>query len=109
MRKKWRSKTGDRQAQRIALKVERALKGKLPSGVHSLMFETGDDWAGDPGVWVWVELEDDAAREEVFSSNVRRIRENLDRAVRKADSSHLPYIRFRTVSEMTDLGRHGRA
>ncbi len=86
----------------IGKQVERALAGRLPGWVREIRFETGNDSNGDPAVWLWVEIEDDAATAEMLSKNTRQVRGVLGECVRQLEIPHWPYIRFRTSSERVD-------
>jgi hypothetical protein len=70
--------------------------------VREIRFETGKDSNGDPAVWIWVEIDDDAATADVLSKNTRQARSLLGECVRQLDIPHWPYIRFRTSSERAE-------
>jgi hypothetical protein len=92
-------KYADLDALIIGKRIEQFLRGRLPEWVKELVFETGNDAQGEPALWIWVEIDDDAAAEEVFSQNTRSARNIVDAAARKLAAERWPYIRFRTTSE----------
>ncbi|TVS19212.1 MAG: hypothetical protein EA424_09180 [Planctomycetaceae bacterium] len=83
----------------IGKRVERELARRLPGWVREIRFETGNDSNGDPAVWIWVEIDDEAATADVLSKNTRQVRSLLRECVRQLEIPHWPYVRFRTSSE----------
>lgn len=98
-------KYGDVEALVIGKRVEQCVAGQLPEWVADLRFETGEDSNGDPAVWIWVEVADVAAEEEVFSKNTKQVRDIIESSLRKLGIQHWPYVRFRTSSEQTATHR----
>jgi len=94
-------KYGDPEAFRIGKETERELRGEFGEHVRNFRFETSEDANGDPAVWVWVIVNDTAAKKEVFSE----IRERLQKVLRKVAPDRWPYIRFRTVSEQQAVNK----
>ena len=47
----------------------------LPAGVVNLRYTVDDDWSGDPAIFFWITLSDEAARQPVLAQNSRRITE----------------------------------
>ncbi len=92
-------KYSDPEAFVIGKKLEQLLKGRLPEWVRDLRLETGPDVIGDPALWVWVELDDDAARKEVFANNTKMVQQKLEAAIHEIGVERWPFVRFRTVSE----------
>jgi hypothetical protein len=45
----------------------------LPLGVVNLRYTVDDDWSGDPAIFFWITLSDDAARQAVLAQTSRRI------------------------------------
>jgi hypothetical protein len=86
----------------IGKRVEWELAGRLPGWVREIRFETGNDSNGDPAVWIWVEVDDEAATADVLSRNTRQVRGLLGECVRHLEVPHWPYIRFRTSSERAE-------
>jgi hypothetical protein len=91
----------------IGKRIEQLVRGQVPEWFKEkeMVFETGNDANGDPALWIWVEIDDTAADETVFSQNTRAVRNTLEMAVRKLGIDRWPYIRFRTVSEQRALSR----
>ncbi len=94
---------GDDQAYRIGKQVERQIEPRRPAWLQELRFDTGADWAGDPSLWIWCVVADEAAQGKQGAQNARMIRELLDRAARVVARDRWPYIRFRTVSEQAEI------
>jgi hypothetical protein len=92
-------KYGDPEALVLGKKLEQQVQGRLPAWVKELRFETGNDASGDPALWIWVEVEDVAAKKDVLTANFEQVRELLEGAVRSLGVERWPYIRLRTVSE----------
>jgi hypothetical protein len=86
----------------IGKRVEREIADTLPDWVREIRFETGNDSNGDPAVWIWVEIDDDAATADLLSRNTRQVRSLLGECVRRLEIPHWPYIRFRTSSERAE-------
>lgn len=108
MRKKWRSRKSDKRAEEIGKRVVQHIGESLPRWVEGLRFETGEDWVGDPALWIWVELEDEAARRD-FNRKINLVQGQIQEAIRVLDIGIWPFIRFRTVSEVKALRKAGRA
>jgi hypothetical protein len=93
-------KYADLDALVIGKRLEQYLRGRLPDWVRELVFETGNDATlGEPAIWIWVEIADEAAKEEVFSQNTRLARSIVHEAARKIAPDRWPFIRFRSSSE----------
>ena len=75
-----------------------------PSGVVNLHYTVDDDWSGDPAIFFYVTLSDDAARREVLHENAQRIQgyieEHLDP---NGQWGLIPYFYFRSRSEQERL------
>ena len=75
-----------------------------PSGVVNLRHTVDDDWSGDPAIYFWVTLSDEAARREVLGETSRRI---VDFITQRLDPfgqwGLIPYFYFRSQSEQAKL------
>jgi len=98
----------DSEAFVIGKKVEQQLANHFPQSVSELRFETGEGASGELALWIWVILKDEAAKEDVFHTNTRAIRELLRRTVKEIGIKHWPYVRFRTVSELEPSSKKTR-
>lgn len=96
-------KYADPDALEIGKKVEERLAGRLPAAIWELRFETDEDSSGEPAVWIWVILKDDAVRKDVFQTNVTVIRKLLADTVTELGFKQWPYVHFRTDSELEQL------
>jgi hypothetical protein len=90
----------DPEALVIGKRIEQQLANRLPDSVVELRFETGEDAAGGPALWIWVVFKDGLAESEAFRSDVRLVRELLERTVREMAIGRWPYVRFTTASEL---------
>jgi hypothetical protein len=76
----------------------------FPPGVVNLRYTIDNDWSGDPAIFFWITLSDDAARQTVLSQNSRRI---MDLITEKLDPvgqwGLIPYFNFRSQSEQAKL------
>jgi hypothetical protein len=98
-------KYADPDALVIGKRIEQFLRGRLPDWVRELVFDTGSDAQGDPALWIWVEIDDEAAAEDVFAQNTRSAWNVVEMAARKLAMDRWPYIRFRTTSEQLSLSK----
>ena len=68
-----------------------------------LRFYAGDDSAGEPAIWVWAFLSDEAtATDDLLVETGRRVRPILRAAARAAAPDRYPYILFRGISERVE-------
>jgi hypothetical protein len=99
-------KYADLDALVVGKRLEQYLRGRLPEWVRELVFETGNDATlGEPAIWIWVEIADDAAEDDVFSQNTRLARSIVDEAARKIAPDRWPFILFRSSSEQRPAKR----
>ena len=94
---------GDAEAYHIGKQIERAIVDSRPAELAELRFFTGADNTGDPSIWIWAILKDEAAAKAVFGRITRSIRELLTEAANEATSTLWPYVGFRTVSEQAEI------
>jgi hypothetical protein len=70
-------------------------KWTLPSNVHGFDVDFGEDSAGDPAVWIWLMVDDEAQPSDQSIARlahfVREVRSDLLRAGLR----YWPYVRFR--------------
>jgi hypothetical protein len=75
-----------------------------PSGVVNLHYTVDDDWSGDPAIFFYVTLSDDAARREVLHTNARRVEDLIRQHLAPIGQWGLiPYFYFRSQSEQEKL------
>jgi hypothetical protein len=76
----------------------------LPSGVVNLRYTVENDWSGDPAIFFWITLSDEAARRPVLSRTSRNI---MDFVTQRLDPigqwGLIPYFNFRSQSEQANL------
>ena len=76
-----------------------------PSFVKEIRFTLDNDWAGDPGVFIWVILQDDIAASREILKYTTPIRSAIAQALRAAEIDRWPYVHIRGASEQTELDR----
>ncbi len=94
---------GDAEAYKIGKQVEHSIGATRPAELAELRFYTGADNTGDPSIWIWAILKDEAAAKAVFGRVTRSIRELLTEAANEAAPTLWPYVGFRTVSEQSEI------
>lgn len=85
-------------------KVSEALMSKVQRGlddVQRIDFETDVDSTGEPAVWVWIVLREDAPETAWSWDNRERIRRHVVDRLRESGVSDWVYIRFRSADEDT--------
>jgi len=86
--------------------LDKCLKalGPFPPGIVNLRYTLEEDWSGDPAIFFWITLSDEAAHREVISQTCRRI---MDFFTERLDSMGqwglIPYFNFRSQSEQAIL------
>jgi hypothetical protein len=76
----------------------------LPSGVVNLRFTIDDDWSGDPAIFFWITLSDEAARRAVLSQTSRHVTDFITQRLDPIGQWGLiPYFNFRSQSEQAAL------
>jgi hypothetical protein len=70
--------------------------------VTDFAIKAGLDSSGDPALWVWVIVKDEAA-DSHFSEKAATIREQVVAVLEDARISRWPYVRFRTESEQNEV------
>jgi hypothetical protein len=76
----------------------------FPRGVVNLRYTVENDWSGDPAVFFWITLADEAAHPSILPETTRRISDFITRKVDPAGQWGLiPYFNFRSQSEQAKL------
>ncbi len=76
----------------------------LPTGVVKWRYTIENDWSGDPAIFFWITLSDEAARPAVLSQNSRRIMDFITQQLDPMGQWDLiPYFSFRSQSEQENL------
>lgn len=76
----------------------------FPPGVVKWNFTVDNDWSGEPAIFFWITLSDEAARREVLSQNSRRITQFITQRLDPMGQWGLiPYFNFRSQSEQANL------
>jgi hypothetical protein len=82
------------------------LNGLAPLGreVVNWRYTIDNDWSGEPAIFFWITLSDDAADRAVLSQNSRRITELITQQLDPIGQWGLiPYFNFRSQSEQALL------
>jgi hypothetical protein len=78
--------------------------GPLPAGVVNHRFTIENDWSGDPAIFFWITLSDEAARQTVLSQTCRRVTDFITQRLDPIGQWGLiPYFNFRSQSEQAAL------
>jgi hypothetical protein len=76
----------------------------FPPGVVNLRYTVDDDWSGDPAIFFWITLSDQAADPKSLPQTTRHI---IDVITQKLDPAgqwgRIPYFNFRSQSEQAKL------
>jgi hypothetical protein len=85
----------DAESFRTQVLLERELNGQLPPWVTGIFCETGLDLVGDPAIWIWVDVTDEAVKRKVAKEG-QAIHETIETAYRRIGGRRWPFIRFRS-------------
>jgi hypothetical protein len=76
----------------------------FPPGVVNLRYTLENDWSGDPAIFFWITLTDEAARRANLSQTTRSIKNRITQQLDPAGQWGLfPYFHFRSQSEQAKL------
>jgi hypothetical protein len=89
---------------RELLKSLNALSPLMPPAVVNWRFTVGNDWSGDPAIFFWIVLSDEASN----PSKLRQVTSAIARTItKKIDPLNqwglIPYFSFRSQSEQAEL------
>lgn len=90
----------DAEAFRLGKQIEQVIQADR---LVELRFSTGLDSTGDPAIWIWAILTDEAADRSVFARTTTAIRDRLESISRAVSPDRWPHIRFRTLSEQAEV------
>jgi hypothetical protein len=90
----------DPEAFRLGKQIERELEPYWPPELAELRFKSGLDATGDPGLWIWVFLNEEASREDqTFLEAAARLKGVVDPIARQIAPDRWPYLSFRPINE----------
>ncbi len=89
--------TEQEQIETVLATIER------PSYVTDIRFALDNDWSGEPAVWIWVIMQDAIADSEEILVHTDPVEAMVVQALRDAEISRWPYLRFRGQSEQAEL------
>ena len=81
------------------------LSDDVRGDVNRIIYQFDIDSTGDPATWVWVILNDEAARRTTLRQDKDRIARSIEAALRRQRIPLRPHIHFRTFSEQDDVDR----
>lgn len=90
-----------------AAELQQKLNGITPQpspGVVKWRYTFGNDWTGDPAIFFWVTLTDEASEKDNLSKSTEAFRNELGRRIDfQNDWDLIPYFSFRSESEQAVL------
>jgi hypothetical protein len=93
-----------RVAQPIELMKRVNALAPFPSGMVNLRYTLDNDWSGDPAIFFWITLSDEAARRPILPQTSRRIMDFITQRIDPvAQWGLIPYFNFRSQSEQAKL------
>ena len=94
---------GDAEAFELGKLIERTIEPIRPVELAELRFNTGLDHSGDPGIWIWAFLTDEAAASDAqFLETARKLHDLLDPVARTVAPHRWPYISFRALADQAN-------
>jgi len=76
----------------------------FPPGVVNFRYTVDEDWSGDPAIFFWITLSDEAARRTSLPQTARRVTKFVTERVDPSGKWGLiPYFNFRSQSEQAKL------
>ena len=90
-----------------AAELQKRLNGIMPQpspGVVKWRHTFGNDWAGDPAIFFWVTLTDEASKKDQLSQTTEAFKKALSERIDfQNDWDLIPYFSFRSESEQALL------
>jgi hypothetical protein len=90
-----------------AAELQKKLNGIMPQpspGVVKWRHTFGNDWTGDPAIFFWVTLTDEASKKDNLSKATEAFRNEFGRRIDfQNDWDLIPYFNFRSESEQAIL------
>jgi len=83
---------------KIAVGIAKAKKA-VGRDVVRIRFNLGEDWTGDPAVYIRVVLTDEASKEERLREVAQRVRKRVRDEIKVEEIGLHPYFFFRSQSE----------
>lgn len=75
-----------------------------PRGVLNVRFTIDSDWSGDPAIFFWITLADEAADRAILSDTTHRVISYINEKMNPMSQWGLiPYFNFRSQSEQAKL------
>lgn len=81
----------------------------LPEQVERVITEYGNDWAGDPALFVWVIYRDEVTQDRAaFYAMDDQLRARIREVVARTGSDRWPYVQLRLSSEHAEIEQETR-
>ena len=81
-----------------------ALRPAIPDAMVNWRYTIGEDWSGDPAIFFWITLSDEAAKRRNLQDATRQIIDLVNQQVNPLGQWGLiPYFSFRNQSEQARL------
>jgi hypothetical protein len=80
-------------------RITACLQAAQPTFVRDFRIALGDDHNGDPSLWVWVVLDDEAFDGPSLLQRSDAANDWIHAAVAVASSDRFPYVRLRSVTD----------
>ena len=91
-----------KESQRISRVLETT---PVPDYVVNWFFEVGSDSTGDPAIWIYFLVTDEAAARPDLTKAITDVDHRIRERLAQEDIHRWPYVRVRTVSEQSGLLR----
>jgi hypothetical protein len=89
-------------------RLQLAMQASRPHGVSRIVTHTGLGSTGDPAVWTWVSVDDEAAAAKDDAPAREAIRQWAEGTARRAVADSWPCIAFRTETEQREFAAEQR-
>jgi len=90
----------DDEALRLGKLIECVIEPFRPRELADLRFRTGLDHTGDPGLWIWAFLSDEASKtDDDFLEAAGRLRALIGPFARRIAPDRFPYLSFRALKD----------
>ena len=84
------------EALRVQTLLRRELADDLPKWVTKLSCETRDDSLGEPGIWIWLDVTDDAVDKGYIEEHGMEVYQTVKDAFEDVGSRRYPFVRMRS-------------
>ena len=83
--------------EKVVARAKKALeKIPWPDGIHGMSIQLGEDWAGDPAIWIYFVVDDELKPSKARVDELSELASAVNLAIRRSDIGRFPYVDFRT-------------